>query len=134
MDLKLEDLVGDFPFEINLEANQLIMDAYGIDSEEAHEMLAGFIIEVGSHSKIGELELGRGARTVAVTREYETSQGLKDLFLFVYIENVGEDEEYSQLEGMIIRIDIVDVGEVPDTYLDFMNMTRDTKEDKEQEE
>jgi hypothetical protein len=126
MKVGTKDLKDDFPFDINLEHNQIILDSHGINSDEANQMLEGFILEINSISKLGEMESGKGVRTVAVTRDYETSKGLRDIFLFVYIENIGKsyDEEYNQLEGMIIRVDVVESGEVPDTYLDFITLSK----------
>jgi len=129
-----EEIQKDLPFDIDSVSDNLIMEAHGISEEEIDDMLGTFIEEMNYHTRLSEKEPGRFMRAAAIQRDYETSEGNKDIILYAYIQNIGKDEEedeHNQLAGLMMKIEIVEVGEVTDNYLDFMTLIKSINENKE---
>lgn len=130
-----EEIQKDLPFYIDSVSDNLIMEAHGLSEEEIDDILGTFIEEMDYHTKLSKKEPGKFMRAAAIQRDYETSEGNRDIILYAYIQNIGkeEEDEHNKLAGLMMKIEIVEVGEVTDNYLDFMTLIRSLNSKQEEE-
>jgi len=122
------------PFEINETAIIITIEAH-MSLEEWDKVFGEFIAEQNNVIKLSEYDVGKNLRIAAIRRSYETSKGVKDMIIYADIENVGKPngEEYNQLEGELLLIEFVEVGEITDNYLDFMTMIQNLNKKQKSE-